>query len=244
MRRFIALTVVFFTSIGFAQIASAGPERMEAKEMAPAPPPCDWSGFYIGVNAGVAGLNTTINDLDDWFSPNASTLEDTNVAGGGQLGYNWQNGAFVFGVEADADYLNTEDTQTLEAFSGSSGHLMHKAKVDVQGSVRARAGIAVDRALIYATAGVAVSHGRDKFVAEEENLSAHQDDWQAGFVAGVGTEYMFNCHWSARMEALYFHYPTSTGSFTPVGGDHFRFDFQNEDYVVRFGLNYKFGGGR
>jgi outer membrane immunogenic protein len=240
MRRFIALAVVFFTSIGFAQLASAGPERMEAKEMAPAPPPCDWSGFYIGANVGVAGLNTTINDLDDWFSPNANTLEDTNVAGGGQFGYNWQSGAFVFGVEADGAYLNTKDTQTLELFSGNSGHLMHEAKVDFQGSLRARAGIAVDKALIYATAGLAVSHGNDKFVAEEENLTAHQDDWQAGFVAGVGTEYMFNCHWSARMEALYFHYPTSTGSFHVPDGDTFRFDFQNEDYVVRFGLNYKF----
>jgi outer membrane immunogenic protein len=242
MKRFIALTVVFFASIGFVQIASAGPERTEAKEMAPAPPPCDWRGFYIGLNVGVAGLNTTINDLDDWFSPNASTLEDTNVAAGGQFGYNWQSGAFVFGLEADADYMNTEDTQTLEAFSGSSGHLMHKAKVDFQGSFRARAGIAVDKALIYATAGLAVSHGDDKFVAEEENLTAHQDDWQAGFVAGVGTEYMFNCHWSARMEALYFHYPTSTGSFSTSGegSERFRFDFQNEDWNVRLGLNYKF----
>jgi len=227
-------------AVAIAISSFAGPVSA-SKEVAPmAPvPECTWSGFYIGLNVGVAGLNSTIEDRDDWFVPQGITLEDTNFAGGGQFGYNWQMGAFVVGLEADADYLNTEDTQS-DHFDIGTNPLQHKAKLDFQGSFRARAGIAVDRALIYATAGLAVSHGGDKFVAEEENLTAHQDDWQAGFVVGFGTEYMFNCHWSARMEGLYFHYPTSTGSFHTSDGDEFRFDFQNEDWNVRFGLNYKF----
>ncbi len=215
----------------------------------PAPPPCDWSGFYIGLNVGVAGLHTNITDLDDWFDPFTNTIEDTNVAVGGQMGYNWQMGSFVFGFEADSDYLNTENTHTLDRFSGDAAHLQYKADVDFQGSLRARAGVAVDKALIYATGGVAFSHSNDKWTAEEGPSVGHPftatgDDWQAGFVVGVGAEYMFNCHWSARMEGLYYEYPESTGSFTTNFGEGsnetFRFSFQNEDWNVRAGLNYKF----
>jgi len=222
------------------------------KNVMPAPPPCNWSGFYIGMNVGVAGLHTNITDLDDWFDPFTNTIEDTNVAVGGQFGYNWQMGSFVFGIEADADYLNTERTHTDELDTGDAGHLQYKADVDFQGSVRARAGVAVDKALIYATGGVAFSHGSDRFTAEEgpnegpPGFHATQDDWQAGFVGGVGAEYMINCHWSARLEALYYEYPESTGSFTLPGFDDeerartFRFSFQNEDWNVRVGVNYKF----
>ncbi len=215
----------------------------------PAPPSCDWSGFYIGLNVGVAGLHTNITDLDDWFDPFTNTIEDTNVAAGGQMGYNWQMGSFVFGIEADADYLNTERTHTDLADTGDAGHLQYKADVDFQGSLRARAGVAVDKALIYATGGVAFSHSNDKWITEEgpspgNPFTATGDDWQAGFVFGVGAEYMFNCHWSARMEGLYYEYPESTGSFTTNfgEGEHetFRASFQNEDWNVRAGLNYKF----
>src|ERR1039457_5613347 len=107
MKRFFALTIVFLGLIGLTQIACAGPERMD-KNVVPAPAPCDWSGFYIGLNVGVAGLNTTITDIDDWWSAASHPPEDTNFTGGGQVGYNWQKGAFVFGLEADADYRSEE----------------------------------------------------------------------------------------------------------------------------------------
>jgi|CZKQ01.1.fsa_nt_gi outer membrane immunogenic protein len=240
MKRFFALTIVFLGLIGLTQIACAGPERMD-KNVVPAPAPCDWSGFYIGLNVGVAGLNTTITDIDDWWSAASHTPEDTNFTGGGQVGYNWQKGAFVFGLEADADYLNTENTQT-DNRTESSLKPLWRANVDFQGSLRARAGISVDKALIYATGGVALSHGKSGFLSEEEGFNAYQDEWQPGFVGGVGVEYALNCHWSARMEALYSHYPTTN---TTISGDNsYHFDIQNNVYSVRFGINYLFGGGR
>src|ERR1022692_740931 len=84
MKRFFALTIVFLGLIGLTQIACAGPERMD-KNVVPAPAPCDWSGFYIGLNVGVAGLNTTITDIDDWWSAASHTPEDTNFTGGGPI---------------------------------------------------------------------------------------------------------------------------------------------------------------
>src|SRR5450755_2386811 len=156
MKRFFALTIFFLGLIGLTQIACAGPERMD-KNVVPAPAPCDWSGFYIGMNVGVAGLQTDITDKDDFQTFGTTSLEDTNFAGGGQMGYNWQKGAFVYGLEVDADYVNTKKSFT------SNDSFTYQAKVDFQGSLRARGGIAVDNALIYATAGVAVSHGDSSY---------------------------------------------------------------------------------
>jgi outer membrane immunogenic protein len=243
MKKLLALPAIFIALIGLNQMLLAGPERYSggSKEVAmPAPPPCDWHGFYIGVNVGAAGLQTDITDLDDYESRATTSLEDTNVAVGGQMGYNWQKGAFVVGLEVDADYVNTEKSFVYDDF------LQYKAKVDFQGSARVRAGIAVDSALIYATAGVAVSHGDSQFheLGESDGFeTAKQDEWQAGFVGGVGVEYKLNCHWSARMEALYSHYPESINRIEP-GETDYRIGFQNDIYSVRFGLNYLFGGGR
>jgi|SRR5580700_7074337 outer membrane immunogenic protein len=237
MKRSFALTIVFLGLIGLTQ---AGPERMD-KNVVPTPAPCDWSGFYLGMNVGVAALQTDITDLDDYNSEGTTSLENTNFAVGGQMGYNWQKGAFVFGLEVDADYLNTEKSVVTERNT-----YLYRGKVDFEGSLRARGGIAVDNALIYATAGVALSHGASRFneLGEDPPTGerATQDAWQPGFVGGVGVEYKFNCHWSARMEALYSHYPESTNVIQP-GETDFRMSFQNDVYSARFGINYLFGGG-
>jgi outer membrane immunogenic protein len=239
------ITLAFAAMCALCALTFAGPERMD-KNVMPMAPACDWHGFYIGMNVGVAGLETDITDLDDFQTFGTTSLEDTNLAVGGQAGYNWQKGAFVFGVEADADYLNTEKSLT-QFNSSDEPHYIYKGKVDFQGSFRARGGIAVDNALIYATAGVALSHGGSSYreVGEEEvghQENARQDDWQAGFVGGVGVEYKFNCHWSGRMEALYSHYPESTDVVSP-DTSHARFSFQNDVWSARFGINYLFGGG-
>ncbi len=241
MKRFIALTVVLTAAFGLTQILVAGPERYSSKEVAPVMPECDWSGFYVGLNVGVAGLNTYITDINDWWDYGTWTPEDTNFLGGGQAGYNWQKGAFVFGFEVDADYLNTEHTQVYHTEKAPLD-ARWRAEADFQGSARARAGLTVDKALIYVTGGVAFSHGRSGFLSEEIGYNAIQDEWQAGFVGGVGAEYMLNCHWSARMEALYSHYPTDS---TTVSNDsYYHFDIQNSIWSVRIGINYLFGGGR
>jgi outer membrane immunogenic protein len=246
MKRFLALTVVL-TAVTGLTLCFAGTERYSSKEVAPPPAVCDWSGFYIGLNVGVAGLQADVTDRNFWDNGATTRLEDTNFLGGGQAGYNWQKGSFVFGLEVNADYVNTD-----KSFNQNSEERF-KGKVDFQGSLRARGGIAVDNALIYATSGVALSHGGTEFKEFNEGEVgnqelARQDEWQAGFVAGVGVEYKFNCHWSARMEALYTHYPESTNGIEPFNSQvpptsRFDFGFQNDIYSVTLGVNYLFGGG-
>ena len=72
-----------------------------------------WTGFYIGVNAGWGSRQNNSNDpvfLDENLGVglvglNGTVLfpgiDDNTFTGGGQIGYNYQIGSFVVGLEAD-----------------------------------------------------------------------------------------------------------------------------------------------
>ena len=114
---YVALAVAGAVSAQAADL----PTRKEAPAPVFVPPAFTWTGFYVGVNAGGVwsngGTSTTVfaDGLPiGTISGVAATLADvfpgsnfggsqTGFIGGGQAGYNWQTGAFVFGVETDFD---------------------------------------------------------------------------------------------------------------------------------------------
>ena len=76
------------------------------------PPPFTWTGFYVGVNAGGiwSSGSRTRRSLTRGVARGSRTISRAELGnnqsgfiGGGQAGYNWQSGAFVFGVETDFD---------------------------------------------------------------------------------------------------------------------------------------------
>ena len=247
-------------AVTLAGLTLAGPTSVEKNVApAPAPPPCDWSGLYIGINVGAATLQSRFTDLDYFEGYDTRQIDDTDFTVGGQFGYNWQFGAFVFGVEADGNWVNTEvHTHTVFGDTGTALDFQEdNAKLDFLGTVRARAGIGVQNALIYVTAGLAYAHGdREELYYEPEpgetpNFGAVRwtpDEWRFGWTAGVGAEYMINCHWTLRLETLYTHLEDDTvhgvDQGSRIGDDDnlFRYLFQDELWTVRVGLNYKFNG--
>src|SRR5215470_18879718 len=98
------LALVAALGAGVAQAADL-PRQMYTKAPPPLAPMFDWTGFYIGGNVGYGSAH---NDIS---IPGATGSEDLNgIIGGGQIGYNWQTGAWVFGLEADfqgSDQHNT-----------------------------------------------------------------------------------------------------------------------------------------
>ena len=256
MKKFIALTVVFTAVIGLT-LSFAGPERYSASKesaVSAVKPECDWSGFYIGINGGAATWQGKFTDLDYFEGFGTTELEDTTFTVGGQMGYNWQNGAFVWGLEVDADYLDAEAHRHTSFGNTSISDEWHdNGQLDFLGTLRGRAGIAVQNALVYVTAGGAYAHGEwdSKFLDfPEGNINDAfwtGDDWRWGWTAGVGAEYMFNCNWSARMEVLYTNlqddteHPSFLGPNRSSDDDLFRQNFDDEIWSVRVGLNYKFG---
>lgn len=178
-----------------------------------------WSGIYIGANAGYgwATLTETTGGPADHLNGGLA---------GGQLGGNWQNGALVVGVEAD--FQATWQKQSLTAFGVTASE-----ELPWFGTARLRTGYAFDRSLIYVTGGVSYSDLKLSLSAPGISLSSH--DSKVGWVAGVGWEYMFAEHWSAKVEGLYLDTGKTTATLFGV-----TFTGRARDAIARGGINYHF----
>jgi outer membrane immunogenic protein len=114
-------------------------------------------------------------------------------------------------------------------------------------------GLALDNVLTYLTAGLAYGKTRHTLVDQFFNVDPNFDlsSTKVGFVAGVGVEYALDPHWSIKTEALYVDLGknsttiTGTAQSTPPGNPTTstgRFDILDTMWIVRAGVNYKFGG--
>src|SRR6266566_4523160 len=179
----ILLTTVGLAALGMAPaIAADLPARTYTKAPAIAPLPT-WTGFYVGAMGGYAS-----QDGSDIISQKGGFA-------GGTVGYNWQMGSLVLGIEADAAWADINDSiGTIDtAFFGS--------KIQDMGTVRGRVGYAVNQVLFYGTGGFAWADNKVTIGALGTSLSDSQV--HTGWTAGAGIEYMFAPHWSLKGEYLY-----------------------------------------
>ncbi|BCB18813.1 outer membrane protein [Bosea sp. ANAM02] len=178
------------------------------------PPAFSWTGFYVGANAGYGWGNVNANGF-----ANIGDLD--GFVGGGQIGYNYQMGQFVLGLEADL--------QGADLSSGNNLGLV-RVKTDYFGTVRARVGVAFDRFMPYITGGWA--YGNVKTSIPALGFSSDRSH-TGGFAVGGGLEYAVTNNIIAGVEYLYVDLGEKNiaGAGTKVGTDF---------SVVRARLSYKF----
>ncbi|HBY31299.1 MAG TPA: porin family protein [Bradyrhizobium sp.] len=197
-----------------AQAADLGSRGYYQKAPAPvyAAPLYNWTGFYLGGHLGGAfSGNNSFNGL-------ALSNSDARFMGGVQAGYNFQNGSpWVFGIEADIQGTTADDRFAPWKFSNPWF-----------GTVRGRAGYAVNNVLFYATGGLAFGELRG------ETFGVSETHTNAGFTVGAGAEMGFAPNWSAKIEYLYVDLANS--NFTITGGASNGYSFS----LVRAGINYHF----
>jgi outer membrane immunogenic protein len=185
-----------------------------APQVYAAPPIFTWTGFYVGVNGGWGG--------------GMGGKDFGNVNGGlvgGTVGYNYQlNNQFVIGLEGDWDWADLSKSGTNAAFG------YYKNKIDDLVTVRARAGYAIDRALLYVTGGYA---GAEDQVDVPGILSSN--GWRNGGAIGAGIEYAFTNNISAKAEYLYVPLGDKTYWNGALAGKS-----DANLSLVRAGLNYRF----
>lgn len=173
------------------------------------PPPVmarySWMGPYLGVNLGYQWGETTNNPT-----------EPAGIMGGLQAGYNFQSGQFVFGGEADIQLSGAEDTFAPWKFSNPWF-----------GTLRGRAGYALNNILFYGTGGFAYGNVKGEFLGLDESRTHY------GWTVGLGAEVGLTQNWSAKVEYLYVD--LAERGYTVTGTEN-----GLESNVLRFGVNYRF----
>jgi outer membrane immunogenic protein len=195
-----------------------------ARPLAVTAPAPLWSGFYAGVNLGGA-----------WTS--GPTM--SGVIGGGQVGYNWQLGNWVFGPEAD---IQGTDLHSSRVLTNSLGHaITSNRSVDYLGTVRGRLGLARDAWLAYVTGGLAyttIDSNGAGLIGVAGNYSGSNTN--VGFAVGGGIEWAFLDRWSAKAEYLYSQFSGNTNTYaTTAPVITVRYNDLKAN-IARFGVNYHF----
>jgi outer membrane immunogenic protein len=230
------LVTASFVALGAAAPAVAADLAARPYTKAPAmiQAAYDWSGFYIGLNGG-GGTSHKSWNLVGGLSEGSHDATGGTI--GGQVGYRWQQGPIVFGVEAQGNWADFSGDNVSQVFLADR----NRTKIDAFGLFTGQVGYAWNNALLYAKGGAAVVDDKYSVLgAASGALLASASETRWGGVVGVGFEYGFTPNWTVGIEYDHLFMGRSTINFATPG---FVPDSIKQDvdlFTAR--VNYKFGG--
>jgi outer membrane immunogenic protein len=171
----------------------------------------NWSGFYIGAMSGYAAEATS------------DPLAIKGGFAGGTLGYNWQFGTIVAGLEIDGAWADVSQTATAAGITASD-------KLQALSTIRGRVGVAFDQVLLYGTGGFALAD--EKVSVTALGITVSDSQTRTGWTMGAGLEWMFVPRWSLKAEYLYRRFDSTTVLSIPTGSLALN--------SGQFGINYHF----
>ena len=214
MRKLVHTALTFATIVAATSFASAADLQRPAYKAQPSHAPIySWAGLYIGiVGGGVWG--------DSGHTPGAASFSTDGYQIGGTVGYNWQNGRWVYGIEGDLSYSTNK---------GSIGTV--QTSEDYALTIRGRLGYAwTERLMIYGTGGYAGANVKAAIPALSE------EQFRNGSTLGLGLEYAVLPRWTVKGEYLYVDYMDENY----FSGSAFARNVSLTNNLFRLGLNYKF----
>jgi outer membrane immunogenic protein len=244
------------SSIVFAGVAEA--------QSAP-PPMTNWAGWYAGLNVSATGHHASTQDVNGWgmgglgpppYVTPFFESRTTSAGFGGQVGYNWQFGRFLTGLEADAGYIGAKATFAPASnfqFCGTTCMASATNELTWLATFRGRAGFLVGaNVLLYGTAGLALSgidnhwgYGDTRFTGQGSfsDSQFRSSGVRAGFIYGGGVEFAAMKNWVLRAEAMYVDFGTSSSTIvgTPNLGatGTYTTNFKNTATIGRAALSWR-----
>lgn len=202
----LAISVAGLTVVAVAAHAADLPRGPSPYYSTPTPGTYyNWAGGYVGANVGY-----------QWGKVDNTGTNPSGLEGGLQGGYNWQSGQFVYGAEGDLQISGADDTFAPYKFSNPWF-----------GTLRARAGMAMNNILLYGTVGLAFGE------LKGETGGLTEDKTHVGWTAGLGAEVGITQNWSAKLEYLYVDLSNRAYSITGTNNGL-------ASSVLRVGVNYHF----
>ncbi len=222
-----------------------------------------WTGFYGGINAGFKFAGNDDVHTEGQAAPNIANiaggarpgfvpLNRNGFIGGGQIGYNYQFGQFVAGIETDIDYTDFRDNRsvtTAQLVTGAPLNNTFSSRLNFLGTVRGRLGFAYDRSLFYATGGLAYGETQqhiDMFgPTGNVQFSGDRRQVKVGFAVGAGMEQAITNNVTVKAEYLFFDLGRDTLNVAVIpgsggAGTGYNSRFDENGHIVRVGLNYRF----
>lgn len=249
----VLLSSVALLGLTAGALAADLPSRRAPVVPYVAVPVFTWTGFYVGLNAGygfsdnndktfsgysVIGPAVT-TPATGFVGPGAGNRSGDGFVGGGQVGYNYQIGSIVLGVEGDVQYTDfnrgrgnngvtygsaVSNLNIFPTVAGAPGNVAFFNNggrgSDILGTVRGRVGYTFDRVLLYATGGLALrdSDNDNKnltfatpfFVPGAGTAIARNGKPNdTGYAVGGGIEYAFTPNITGKIEGLYVDFGSS-----------------------------------
>jgi outer membrane immunogenic protein len=248
-----AAAAILIATTAAGSAADLGPRYVKA---APIIDTWSWTGFYLGAHAG-GGWGTTESTLTGISAPGLGAVAFTfplsqnsrsGFLGGGQVGYNWQNGWVVLGVQGDIAATGIKGTVPCLVL------LSCTSETDWLATVSGRiGGVVADRTLLYVKGGGAWMNSTHSVAVPGGGIiggpgvggltqltSAESTSW--GWLLGMGVEYMFAKNWTGFLEYNYIDFDTKNEAFVlgGLGGLTVNADLKNKLSIAKVGVNYKF----
>jgi len=253
-RKILLASVGAIALTGSAALAADLPSRAPPPVYLPPPPLFTWTGIYIGGqigygwgrdNASLFGTDAVVGSFDT-----ADLSSRTQgVIGGAHVGYNYQINQWVLGLEGDVNGTSLNNSGVSSVFdntTGASSIVGSNIRSDIQGSIRGRLGVAWDRALLYATGGVAFGgfntnySDSNGFLTGIPGATDSFSQTRVGWTVGGGIEYAITNNWWVRAEYRYTDFGTLTD--TPFVGTGAALTAQHHwtQNQVQVGISYRF----
>ena len=221
--------------------------RVSRPRAVQAVPYYDWTGCYVGAHFG--GAYSNIRWFDD---PNNEFVNRNHNprgwVGGGQVGCNLQYQLFVIGVEGQAGWAEIGARQDVVDFGiGVPPAVVFTGfgtSINVVGSAAARVGVTVNHTLFYAKGGAAFLLERHRVTNLALEVAATDRYLRWGWMVGGGFEWGFWGNWSTKIEYNYMDFGSRDVEVCAVPAGACENDvIEQRMHLVKFGLNYRWGGG-
>jgi len=200
----------------------------------------DWSGFYIGAYVGAGWGSSNFTFLDDGA---ATSPRLAGFLGGGEIGYNYQVGKWVYGAEGDLAWSNAHGARPCPIGFFANCEI----NMNWLSTVTGRIGYAYwDRLLIYAKGGAAIAQDRAvaACTADQPTIlpvvgcpSSSASKTKVGWTVGWGTEFGLTRNVSVKSEIMYFDLGRDRTTIAAIPTD-----IQQSGFSSTLGLHFRFGG--